>query len=295
MNRPPVIVTVAPTGGMLTRAQQPYLPTQPEDIAADVAACAAAGASVAALHARRADDGATCDAAVYRRINDLIRDRCDVVLNNSTGGGLNGDMVRDTPEGIVIDRAQRMQGVDGGADTCTLDTITAYVSGPDGDVLMDTPRAWARELAEAMRERGIKPEWEVFNHAHLAADLPALADVDDSPFVVNLVLGQHRVFQNAVPYTPQILRQLVELLPDEAVFTVTSCGPDPVPALVDAILLGGHVRIGLEDSPFDPFGRPNRNLGQVEHIVGAIRGLGCEPATPAQARELMGLEKKVLS
>ena len=68
---------------------EPHLPTQPDEIAADVIRCFNAGASVAALHARRAsDDEATCDPAVYSRMNTLIREKCDIVLNNSTGGGI---------------------------------------------------------------------------------------------------------------------------------------------------------------------------------------------------------------
>jgi 3-keto-5-aminohexanoate cleavage enzyme len=290
VTRRPVIVTIAPTGGFLTAAQHPHLPTQPEDIAADVARCATAGASTAALHARRPDDGATCDPAIYRRINGLVRERCDVVVNNSTGGGLTGDMVRRTADGVVVDRAQRLAGADAGADTCTLDTITAYVAGPDGEVLMDTPRAFARELGEAFRKAGAKPEWEVFNPAHLAVDLPALIDLDDPPHIVNLVLNQHMVFQNALPYSPALLRALVALLPEDAVFSTTVCGPDPLPGLVDTLELGGHVRVGLEDSPFDPDGRPSTNLAQVERIVAVIRSRGYEPATPAQARDLLGLD-----
>jgi hypothetical protein len=108
-----------------------------------------------------------------------------------------------------------------------------------------------------------------------------------------LVLNQHRTFQNALPYTPRILRGLVDLLPETAVFSTTVCGPDPIPGLVDALELGGHVRVGIEDSPFDADGRPMTNLEQVERIVEVIRDHGCEPATPAQARALLGLPEAV--
>ncbi|WP_033295819.1 3-keto-5-aminohexanoate cleavage protein [Amycolatopsis jejuensis] len=285
----PVIVTVAPTGGMLTSAQHPYVPTQPGEIAADVARCVAAGASVAALHARRPDQAATCDPEVYRSMTKLVLDRCDVVINHSTGGGINGDLVRETGRGKVVDHEERLAGAFGGADTCTLDTITAYVDGPDGEVLMSTPRSFARRLAETFREVGAKPEWEVFNHANLIADFPSLLEFDRAPYIVNLVLNQHRIFQNALPYTPSILRSLVSLLPEGAVFSATVCGPDPLPGLTDALDLGGHVRVGIEDSPFGADGRPMSNVEQVERVVALIRGRGDEPATPAQAREILGL------
>lgn len=79
---------------MAFKSQNPHLPTQPAEIAEDVYRCYNAGASVVALHARRPDDQATCDAAIYRDMNQRIRERCDIVLNNSTGGGVRGDMVR---------------------------------------------------------------------------------------------------------------------------------------------------------------------------------------------------------
>ena len=70
-----VILTIAPTGGMASKAQNPHLPTQPEEIARDVFECYQAGASVVAVHARRPDDLATCNAAIYRDINRRIRDQ----------------------------------------------------------------------------------------------------------------------------------------------------------------------------------------------------------------------------
>ena len=100
MSKRKVIVTIAPTGGMAHKSQNLHLPTQPNEIAADVLRCWNAGASVAALHARRPDDGATCDANVYRDINGRIRAAgCDIVINNSTGGGVHGDMVKRQANG----------------------------------------------------------------------------------------------------------------------------------------------------------------------------------------------------
>ena len=88
-----VIVTVAPTGGMASKAQNANLPTQPAEIAESVYRSWREGAAIAALHARRPDDEATCNAAIYQDINTRIRQRCDIIINNSTGGGSNGDML----------------------------------------------------------------------------------------------------------------------------------------------------------------------------------------------------------
>jgi len=123
MPKPGVIVTVAPTGGMATKKQNPHLPTQPQEIADDVYRCYNAGASVVAVHARRPDDQATCDAAVHTRINRCIRDLCDIVLNNSTGGGIDGDMVHRIADSeyCEIRWAERIKGMEGeGVEMCTL-------------------------------------------------------------------------------------------------------------------------------------------------------------------------------
>ena len=105
MTKRKVIVTIAPTGGMAHKSQNPHLPTQPGEIADDVQRCWNAGASVVAIHARRPDDGATCNADIYRDINTRIRAKgCDIVINNSTGGGVHGDMVRPLKGGMTLFR-----------------------------------------------------------------------------------------------------------------------------------------------------------------------------------------------
>lgn len=95
-----VIVTVAPTGGMVKKSQTPHLPTQPAKIAASVKRSYEEGASIVAVHARRPDDQATCDPAIYRDINARIRDVCDIIINNSTGGGVAAAL----PQGVPPDR-----------------------------------------------------------------------------------------------------------------------------------------------------------------------------------------------
>src|SRR4051794_5851234 len=112
-----VIVTVAPTGGMASKEQNPNLPTQPKEIADDVLRCYNAGASVVAVHARRPDGEATCNPEIYGEINSLIRAKCDVVINNSTGGGINGDMLHPLNNGLwEIKWEERIKGMEAGAE-----------------------------------------------------------------------------------------------------------------------------------------------------------------------------------
>ena len=289
-----VIVTIAPTGGMAGKKQNPNLPTQPDEIAEDVHRCYNAGASMVAVHARRPDDLATCDPTIYRRINNLIREKCDIVINNSTGGGINGDMVREAANGYPeIMFEERLKGMEAGAEMCTLDPTTIIASFEGREILMNTSPERCRQLATMMKERGIKPEWEVFSPTHLLQDVQSCiaAGLDEPPYFINFVLGVN-AFQGAMPYTPRILQQMVDMMPKEAVFNVSAIGPHQLNAGVQSILLGGHVRVGLEDNLYYSRGRLATNVEQVERIVRIIRELGMEPATPAEAREIIGLPRR---
>jgi len=295
MSKRKVIVTIAPTGGMAHKSQNPHLPTQPEEIAADVVACWKAGASVAAIHARRPDDGATCDAEVYRDINRRIRAAgCDIVLNNSTGGGVHGDMIKPLPGGrweIAFD--ERVKGMDAGAEMCTLDATTLNLSFEGREILMDTPLTKGRELAAGMKARGIKPEWEVFSPTHILQDTTTLIEegLDEAPYFINLVMNVHRNFQNAMPFSPRHLQMMVDTLPKGAIFCVSGIGPSQLEANISALLLGGHARVGLEDNLYYRHGELATNLQLTERIVRLIREMDMEPATPAEARDMMGLPR----
>ncbi|KJK22555.1 3-keto-5-aminohexanoate cleavage protein [Burkholderiaceae bacterium 16] len=296
MNRPRVIVTIAPTGGMAQKSQNPNLPTQPDEIARNVYDCYNAGASVVAVHARRPDDGATCDPAIYHDINQRIRDRCDIVINNSTGGGVHGDMIGQPGNGYwEILWEERLKGMEAGAEMCTLDATTIVASFGGRELLMHTSPERSRRLAVEMKRRGIKPEWEVFSPTHIVQEVAALtaAGFDEEPFVVNLVLGAHRGFQNAMPYTPRILQSMVDLLPTGSLLCVSGIGPAQLPAAMNSLLLGGHVRVGLEDNLYYGPGELATNVQLTERVVRLVREMGCEPATPTEARAMLGLPRAV--
>jgi 3-keto-5-aminohexanoate cleavage enzyme len=289
-----IILTIAPTGGMAFKTQNPNLPTQPHEIADDVYRCYNAGASVAAIHARRPDDGATCNAAIYRDINRRIRDKCNIVLNNSTGGGVHGDMIKQQADGTwELLWEERIKGMDAGAEMCTLDAATINLTHGGKEILMNTPPSRCKELAVGMKKRGIKPEWEVFNPAHILQDTTRLIEegLDDEPYFINLVMNVHKAFQNAMPYSPRYLQQMVDTLPKGAIFGVSGIGPAQLDANINALLLGGHARVGLEDNLYYQHGEPATNIRLVERIVRVIREMGMEPATPEEARQIMGLPR----
>ncbi|CAL8476927.1 3-keto-5-aminohexanoate cleavage protein [Caballeronia sp. S22] len=296
MTKPKVIVTVAPTGGMASKRQNPNLPTQPDEIANDVHRCFNAGASVVAVHARRADDEATCDPAIYTSINRKIRDKCDIVLNNSTGGGIDGDMVHQVgaSEYWEIRWEERLKGMEGeGVEMCTLDAQSVFASFGGKEIMVATMPSRIRQLAGMLKERGIKPEWEVFGLADIVQDVSRMIaeGLDEAPHFVNIVLGVN-AFQGALPYTPRLLQTMVDHLPKNSVFNVSAIGAAQLPAAMNSLLLGGHVRVGLEDNLYYSHGELATNVKLVERLVRLVREMGFEPATPTEAREIMGLRPR---
>jgi 3-keto-5-aminohexanoate cleavage enzyme len=290
-----VILTIAPTGGMARTSQSPHLPVTPQEIADDVARCWEAGASVVAVHARRPDGLATCDPAVYSEINGLIRERTDIIINNSTGGGIHGDMpVQLNDELWELDWQERIKGVEGaGCEMATLDSHTITASFEDKEYLVTTTPKRSRWLAGEMRKRGIKPEWEVFNLGHILSDFTTLTSegLDSKPYYCNIVLGGQQGFQGGLPYTPEILQMLVEHLPEGTIWGVSGIGPAQLPATTHGLILGGHMRVGLEDNLYYSRGRLATNLELTERAVRIIHELGYEIATPKEAREMLGLKQ----
>ncbi|MHB0790098.1 beta-keto acid cleavage family enzyme [Bradyrhizobium sp. 5.13L] len=287
-----VIVTIAPTGGVVKKSQNPHLPTQPAEIAEDVYRCYDAGASIVALHARRPDDGATCSPEIYQDINSRILAKCNIIINNSTGGGIDGDMVRPIEAGLdEVIFEQRLRGLEAGADMATFDAHTVLACFGGREIVVNTSPARCDIMAKRFRETGIKPEWECFSLAHLLQDPMRLINkgFDKPPYWINFVLGADRGIQGGLPYSPQILDTLIGNLPKEAMFCVSGIGRVQLPATTHAVLAGGHVRVGLEDNLYLEHGILATNVRLVEKTVGIIRELGYEPATAVEARAVLGL------
>lgn len=288
-----VIVTVAPTGGMASKAQNHNLPTQPAEIADSVHKSWKEGAAIAALHARRPDDEATCNDGIYRDINRRIRERCDIILNNSTGGGSSGDMLVPRPDGLFESSfEERLKGCEAGAEMATFDGMTFADVHGGREILVVTTPSRCETLAKRMQERGIKPEWEVFGPQHILQDVTRLIEkgYDKPPYYINMVLGADKGFQGAMPYSHDILAAMIRMLPPQSIFCVSGIGPAQLPATTQAILLGGHVRVGLEDNNYYSRGQLATNEQLVARTVRIIKELNHEPASPAEARDILGLK-----
>jgi 3-keto-5-aminohexanoate cleavage enzyme len=290
-----VIVTVAPTGGMASKAANPNLPTQPEEIAESVHRSYKEGAAIAALHARRPDDQATCNAEIYRRINALVRERCDIVINNSTGGGSSGDMLLPRPDGMFESSfEERLKGLDAGAEMATFDCFTAVDVFGEREILVITTPSRCEAMAKRFQERGIKPEWEVFNPAHIIQDVTRLIQkgYDKPPYYINMVLGTDRNFQGGMPYSDDLLTAMVRLLPPQSIWCLSAIGPAQLPGTTRAMMMGGNVRVGLEDNNYYSRGALATNEMLVARAVRIARELNLEVASAAEARDILGLPRR---
>jgi len=277
---------------MASKSQNPNLPTQPDEIAESVYKSYKAGACIAALHARRPDDEATCNAAIYRDINTRVRAKCDIVINNSTGGGSSGDMLLKRPDGLYENNfEERLKGCEAGAEMATFDGMTFVDVHGDKEILVVTPPSRCEALVKRMSERGIKPEWEVFAPNHILQDVTRLIQkgYDKPPYYINIVLGADKGFQGAMPYSHEVLNAMIAALPPQSIFCVSAIGPAQLPATTQAMLLGGHVRVGLEDNNYYRRGELATNEQLVARTARIASELGLEIASPAEAREILGL------
>jgi 3-keto-5-aminohexanoate cleavage enzyme len=289
----PVIITCALNGGIQGREAHPALPETPEQIAEQAQVAYEAGASIVHIHGRDPDRlwAAARTPDVYEEINALVRERCpDVIINNTTGGGPTTTMDERID---CLRAAPEMASLNLGPD------MSRFVIKPrrpplphphDGMEIDDcVPFTYGviRRLAGEMKDRGIKPELEIYQPGQfwVSRDL-ADAGLLEAPPVHQFVMG---AMTGAFP-TPMELLHLVELLPDDAIFFACGIGPFQVPIITQSMLLGGHARVGLEDNLYAARGEKWRDNGEAVGRAAAIAtDVGRGVATPAQARELLGL------
>lgn len=290
---PPVMLCVACNGGVQGKESHPALPETPEEIADAVHAAYEAGASMVHVHGRDpADlaDGAKT-VADWRRVNSLIRERCpDIIINNTTGGSLTMTM------------EDRLSCLDAGPDVASLNLTPdmsrfvmkerpAHLPSPRPETLVDVclPFTYGQieSFASMMKDRKIKPELETYHTggAWVIRDLIE-RDLIEPPYLVQTVMGA----QTASYPTPENLIQLLKELPDQTVWLCSGIGPFQLPMTTLAILMGGHVRVGLEDNLYLRRGRKFKdNAEAISRAADLVRSLNREVATPAEARRLLGL------
>ena len=275
-----VIITAALTGGIPTKAMNPALPEQPHEIIQAAYECYNEGAAIVHMHARDKEGKPTGDWRVFAEIHAGIRAKCDVILQDSTGGGGN------------LTLEQRIDCLQARPEMASLNMGTLYrFTGPyKGGYFANHPEeieAWATR----MRELGIKPEMEVYNHAMFRDVNNLIAKgLIDEPYYVNLVLGMR--YQGAVEATPKYLMSLLDFAPQDALVNVCAVASAQLPLTTIAMCLGCCVRVGMEDNLYYRKGELARSNAQlVARAVRIARELGKEPATPDQARAILGLPR----
>jgi 3-keto-5-aminohexanoate cleavage enzyme len=276
-----VIVTVALTGGQHTKEANPNLPEQPEEIARDTHDSFNEGAAVAHIHGRDAQGAMTGDSAIYIRIHELIRERCDIILQDSTGGGAN--LTVEQRIQAVLSARPEMASLNMGT------LVRTKAKGPYRNTIFRNTTDDIEAFAKALLEKDIKPEMEVYSHA-MFRDVENLIakGLIKPPYAVNLVLGM--AHQGAEPANAKTLASLVEFLPADSHFNVCAVGRQQFPMTTMGALMGGNVRVGLEDNIYYREGELAKSNAQlVAKAVRILRELGMEPASPAEAREMLGL------
>ena len=285
----PTIITCAVTGNMTTREDHPRLPVTPEEIADAAIGAARAGAAIVHIHVRDPETGrGTMEVRYYREVVERIRDAgTDVLINLTTGEGgrfrpSDDDPKVAAPGSTLTHPARRVEHVvELKPDICSLDLNTMYSGSA---VVINTPRN-VSIMANLIYEAGVKPELEVFDtgDVHLGNALIEQGVLRE-PTLFQIVLG---VRYGANP-SPQTLAYLTSILPKNCQWAAFGIGRMEYPMLAQAWLLGGHVRVGMEDNVYIRRGvLAEDNAQLVTKAAHIIDELGGTVATTSQAREIL--------
>ena len=297
------IVTAAVTGGIHTPTMSPYLPITPRQIADDAIQAHEAGAAVVHIHARDPQTGKPCaDMAVYAEIFERIRSACNVVICATTGGGLGmpvAERVKVVPThkpelasfnaGSVnfglFDIPDRMQ-----VKEWKHDWEEAYLYGTK-DLIYTNTFASMEDFAQAFTDSGTKPEVEIFDSG-MINNLAYLVSkgLIRKPVYLQFVMGILGGIPAGIENLMFLAQTAERAFGKEMQWSVCAAGRHQMPMCTAGLLMGSHVRVGLEDSLFLERGVPAKSSAeQVEKIIRIMRELNFEPATSAEAREILGL------
>jgi uncharacterized protein (DUF849 family) len=290
-----VIITCALTGAGDTAGKNPNVPVTPEQIAASAVEAAKAGATVVHCHVRHPRTGKPSrDTALYREVMERIRDSgVDVIVNLTAGMG--GDLeigpgedpMRFGPGTDLIGPLARLVHVEAlRPEICTLDCGTLNFG--DGDTIYVSTPAALRAGAKRITELGVKAELEIFDTGHLwfAKQMMAEGLLDNPLF--QLCLG----IPWGAPADTTTMKAMVDNLPAGVTWAGFGIGRMQMPMAAQAVLLGGHVRVGLEDNLWLDKGVHASNGSLVERVRQLLGNMGARAMTPAEGRVAMGLKPR---
>ncbi|HZZ10995.1 MAG TPA: 3-keto-5-aminohexanoate cleavage protein [Paraburkholderia sp.] len=298
-----VIITCAITGSIHTPSMSPHLPVTPDDIAREAIAAAKAGASILHLHARHAEDGRPAfDPSAYRQFLPRIHAATDAVINITTGGAVN--MTLDERLAGALDVSAEMASCNMGSLNFgifpVLDKLKTFKHAWEKDFIESTRRAIFRNTFADIEEvferlgtaHGTRFEFECYDVGHLY-NLKHFVDrgLVKGPIFLQFVLG----ILGGIGADPENLVHMKhiadKLFGDKYQWSVLGAGKHQMPLITQAALMGGNVRVGLEDSlMIGPGKLATSNAEQVELIRDVLTRLGFEIATPAEARDMLGLK-----
>lgn len=270
----PVIITVAPTGPLTTRKEHPEVPLSPAEIGEAVAEAAEAGAAIAHVHARDENGEPTADPAVYGAIADEIRSRCNIVVQASTGVGL------------TVPWEERLKIVSSGEVDVTMATLNpASMTFANGT--FSNPPEFVEALAQAMHERDIHPELEVYDVGHVGLCLELVKqELIREPLQFSFVMG----VRGGMPGDPALLPLLRSMLPRGATWQAIGIGRSQLPLSLAALAMDGNIRVGFEDNVYISKGKlAESNARFVRRAVELVHTSGRDVATPDQVRERLGV------
>jgi len=267
------LITVAPTGAEHAKSDVPNLPVTLDELLAEAEACEAAGAAMIHVHIRGADTRPTLDLGRLKETVAALRERTNLVVQLSTGGAVTD------PES---DRLRVLEAIPDSA-SCTMGTVNF------GDDVFLNRWEFVVELHKRMRERGIVPEYEIFDVGQLAS-LRRLLDEHGLPaggkVHVDLVMG----VPGGMPGDTETLVAALRAIPAGATFSATGIGRTTVPVLLASLSAGGHVRVGMEDTVSFARGERVRDNAQLVERAAAFATLAQRPPlSPDQVRDLIGV------
>jgi 3-keto-5-aminohexanoate cleavage enzyme len=272
-----LLITVAPTGAETAKSDCPQLPTTPEELAETAQACQSAGATMIHLHVRDREHRPTLDLALLREWVAAVRDSTDLIVQLSTGGSVHDPL------------DQRFQVLDAEPDACSLTMGTTNF----GDDVFSNPWPFVCDLYQLTQERGVVPEFELFDLGQVHAmrrlldryGLPAGGKVH-----VDLVMG----VPGGMNGTTDALVAAVRDLPRETTsWSATGIGRSTLSVILASLSKGGHLRVGMEDVLTISKGVPVESNAQLVERAVAIGALAQRtPYTPDEARELIGVRRR---
>lgn len=268
-----VILTIATTGAWPQKAETPYIPITPEEIAEEVYKCWQAGASVAHIHVRDDEGKASMSYEKFEKTVNLIRERCDIVLNLTTSGGLDlTDEIRMKP---FMELKPELASFDCGS-----------MNWLHTSVFENHPR-FLEKLGPTMKKYGVKPEIEIFDAGMVYNALYYLKKgILEAPLHFQFVLGA----AGGMTATPENLLFLKNLIPADSTWGALGIGKGHLPILYTALATDGNVRVGMEDNIFyAPKVLAKSNTEFVERTKRTAAEIGKEIATPSETRKILNL------